>query len=103
VDARVLGAAFLEHGLNETALQAYEAQMRPLTTNVINANRGSGPDAILQRVEDLCGGQFGVIDEVVPKAELKAHADGYKALAGTSIEDLNAKPRLIAEGVRYDG
>ena len=103
VDARVLGAAFLEHGLNETALQAYEAQMRPLTTNVINANRGAGPDAILQQVEDLCGGQFDVIDEVIPQADLKAHADRYKALAGTSIEDLNAKPRLIAEGARYGG
>lgn len=103
VDARVLGAAILKHGLNEAALQAYEAQMRPLTTNVIMANRGSGPDAILQQVEDLCEGQFNHISDVMAEADLKAHADRYKALAGTSIDVLNAKPRLIEEGAQYGG
>lgn len=103
VDARVIGAALLEHGVIAAALEAYEAEMRPLTTGVIRANRGSGPDAILQRVEDLCGGDFDVIGNVIPEAELAAHAEKYKAVAGFSIDALNRKPPLIPAGARVGG
>jgi 2-polyprenyl-6-methoxyphenol hydroxylase-like FAD-dependent oxidoreductase len=97
IDARIIGAALLKHGLTNSALLEYENQMRPLSTAVINANRGSGPDAILQKVENLCGGQFDDISEVIPREELAAHAEHYKQLAGFSVDTLNAKPRLIAE------
>lgn len=101
MDARVIGAKLLEHGLTPEALMAYEAEMRPLTTGVVRANRGGGgPDAVLQRVEDLCGGDFDVIDDVIPRADLAAHAAKYKSIAGFSIEALNARPRTIAEGAR---
>ena len=54
VDARVIGACLLEHGLSPEALQGYEDQVRPVATGVGLANRSSeGPDAVLQRVEDL--------------------------------------------------
>jgi hypothetical protein len=59
------------------------------------ANRGSGPDAILQAVEDRCGGQFDSIDEVMRADELAEHAARYKALAGFSIDALNTRPDLI--------
>ena len=100
VDARVLGAAFLAHGVTPRALHSYEDQMRPLTTGVIRANRGSGPDAILQKVEDLCGGQFDDINDVIPHADLADHAAKYKAVAGFSIEALNARPSLIPNGAK---
>jgi 2-polyprenyl-6-methoxyphenol hydroxylase-like FAD-dependent oxidoreductase len=100
VDARVLGAAFLEHGVTPRALHSYEDQMRPLTTGVIRANRGSGPDAILQRVEDLCGGHFDDINDVIPHADLAEHAARYKAVAGFSIDALNAQPGLIPTGAK---
>jgi 2-polyprenyl-6-methoxyphenol hydroxylase-like FAD-dependent oxidoreductase len=100
IDARVIGARILDHGTTPEALAAYEAEMRPLTTGVIEANRGSGPDAILQKVEDLCGGRFDSIDEVIPRADLAAHAERYKSIAGFSIEALNAMPRRIPEGAR---
>ena len=49
VDARVIGAKLLEHGVNAAAFQAYEAEVRPLTKAVGLANRaGSGPDGVLQ-------------------------------------------------------
>jgi len=101
IDARVIGAKLLEHGLNPSALEAYEAEMRPLTTGVIRANRGSGPDAVLQRVEDLCGGDFEQIGDVIPHAELAAHSDKYKSIAGFSIDALNARAPLIPQGARY--
>ncbi len=101
VDARIIGAQLLAHGLTPTALQAYEDAVRPLATAVGRANRaGGGPDAVLQRVEDLCGGAFDHIDEVIPTAELAAHAARYKSIAGFSIEELNARPPTIAAGAR---
>ncbi len=103
IDARVIGAKLLEHGPAPAALSAYEAEVRPVTTRVGLANRGSGPDAILQRVEDLCGGQFDDIAQVIPLRELQAHADRYKSIAGFSIEELNARPPIIAPGARIAG
>ncbi len=100
VDARVVGARLLDHGVTPDALFAYEAEMRPRTTAIVRANRGSGPDAIMQRVEDLCGGDFENIDEVIPYAELAAHAEKYKKLAGFSVDALNAQPSLIPQGSR---
>lgn len=95
IDARVIGAELLRHGRSPAALSAYEARVRPVTTGVGLANRGSGPDAVLQRVEDLCGGDFADIDDVIPRAELAAHAEKYKSLAGFSIGALNASPPII--------
>lgn len=101
VDARVIGACLLEHGVTPQALEAYEAQVRPITTGVGLANRaGGGPDAVLQQVEDLCGGDFEVVDDVIPNDELAAHAEKYKTTAGFSIEALNAKPQTIPVGAR---
>ncbi|MGB1212673.1 MAG: flavin-dependent oxidoreductase [Pikeienuella sp.] len=95
VDARVLGAAIAKHGATPVALEAYEAKMRPLTTALINANRGEGPDAIMQWVEDLSGGVYDDIEDVIPRAKLAAHADRYKRIAGFSIDELNRQPRTI--------
>ena len=95
IDARELGAAILAHGLEPAALRAYEERVRPAMEGVILANRGSGPDAVMQMVEDRCGGRFDSIDEVIPQAELAAHAERYKRLAGFSIDELNDRPPLI--------
>lgn len=100
LDARVLGAAFLEHGVGAEALHAYEAARRPACNAVIRANRGEGPDAVLQWVENRCGGQFGDIEDVIPKAELAAHADRYKVLAGMTVEAVNDAPPLVPAGAR---
>ncbi len=101
VDARLLGARMLEHGVSPEALCDYEAEVRPLTTAVGNANRaGGGPDGVLQRVEDLCGGDFEDINQVIPHAELAAHAEKYKTIAGFSIAELNTRPGTILAGAR---
>ena len=101
LDARVIGARFLSQGVTPSALAAYEAEVRPLATAIGQANRaGKGPDAVLQQVEDLCSGDFGTIEEVIPRAELAAHAERYKSIAGFSIEALNARPATIKAGAR---
>jgi len=95
MDGRKLGAQFLEYGITATALEAYEAQMRPATTAVTLANRGSGPDAVLQMIEDRCEGQFDALEDIASHAELADHASAYKAVAGFAIETLNAAPDTI--------
>ncbi|AUQ61092.1 flavin-dependent oxidoreductase [Phaeobacter inhibens] len=103
VDARIIGAQMLAHGINPQALSAYEAAVRPVTTAVALANRaGGGPDGVLQQVEDLCGGDFSNIGDVIPQADLAAHAAKYKSIAGFSIEELNARPRTIPAGTRIN-
>ncbi len=101
LDARLIGAALLAHGVSPAALAHFEDTVRPLTTNVGLANRtAGGPDAVLQMLEDLCGGDFETVGDVIPVAELAAHAAKYKSIAGFSIEELNARPRTIPEGAR---
>ena len=101
IDARKLGRAFVDHGLNAGALEAYEAEMRPIHAKVILMNRTAGPDTILDVVEERCGGQFDDIEDVIPKAELAAHAEKYKLVAGYGIAETNASPATIPAGLRY--
>jgi len=96
LDARTLGAAILAHDTTPSALDRYEATVRPAVNKVVLANRGNGPDAIMQMVEDRCNGDFTRMDEVVTQAEKAAHADRYKRLAGLDVAALNARPSLIA-------
>ncbi|MEW9921984.1 flavin-dependent oxidoreductase [Marimonas sp. MJW-29] len=104
LDARRLGAAFLEHGLTQDALEAYEADMRPVTAAVTLANRSTGPDSILDIVERVSGGKnFAHIHEVMSQEDLAAHAESYKQTAGTSVAAVNARPRTIAAGARFRG
>jgi len=101
IDARVIGARLLDHGITPDALEAFKAEIRPIATGVGRANRaGGGPDGVLQQVEDLCGGDFEDINDVISQADLAAHAEKYKTLAGFSIETLNAKPRIVPQGAR---
>lgn len=95
IDARKLGAAFRDHGVTRSALLAYEAEMRPRAEGILRANRGKGPDAVMQMVEDRCGGVFDDIENVIPHADLAAHAEHYKRLSGFSIETLNAQPPIL--------
>lgn len=102
IDSRNLMASFLHHGLNNAALEAYEAEMRPVTNKIILTNRVAGPDKILDIVEDRCAGQFNAIEDVISHAELAEHAANYKRIAGFGIRETNAKPRTIPAGARVD-
>ncbi|WP_417686509.1 flavin-dependent oxidoreductase [Roseibium sp.] len=98
VDARKLGAAFHKHGMTNKALVAYETEMLPVTAKMVMTNRGAGPDAVLQVVEDRCEGQFDNIHDVIPAEELAGHAEKYKAIAGFAIAALNEQPSLVPQG-----
>ena len=58
-------------------------------------NRKAGPDAILQMVEDLCGGEFNDIEDVISLKQLSEHSQNYKKVAGFSIKELNSQESII--------
>jgi 2-polyprenyl-6-methoxyphenol hydroxylase-like FAD-dependent oxidoreductase len=100
VDARVLGAMLLEHGVTARALQAYDEKLCPEISPVILRNRGAGPFGLLNLLDDRCGGLFDDIDAVIPKAERDEFMHRYKVAAGFAAERLNAAPPIIPPGAR---
>ena len=100
VDARVLGAAMIAHGVTPAALAAYDAKLCGPISEVVLRNRGAGPFGLLNMVDERCGGSFDNIDDVIPAQERAAFMAGYKAAAGFAVEQLNKAPAIIPQGAR---
>jgi hypothetical protein len=103
MDARVLGAAMLEHGVTARALEAYDGRLCAEISAVVLRNRGAGPFGLLNLLDERCGGVFDDIDAVIPAAERDAFMSRYKAAAGFAIETLNQAPSIIRPGARVRG
>ncbi len=103
VDARVLGAAMLEHGVTPAALAAYDTKLCGPISQLVLRNRGAGPFGLLNLVDERCGGTFDNIDDVIPPKERADFMAGYKAAAGLAIEALNKAPPTIPRGARVRG
>jgi len=100
VDARVLGAKMIEHGVTEAALAAYDEELCGPVSQLVLRNRGAGPFGLLNMVDERCGGHFDDIEDVIPSQERRDYMAGYKAAAGFAIETLNASPPIIPEGAK---
>jgi 2-polyprenyl-6-methoxyphenol hydroxylase-like FAD-dependent oxidoreductase len=100
VDARLLGAAMVEHGVTQEALAAYDAKLCEPISKLVLRNRGAGPFGLLNIVDERCGGTFDNIDDVIPPEERAAFMAGYRAAAGLAIEQLNKAPPTIPHGAR---
>ena len=96
LDARVLTAAFMQHGLGGEALASYDDERRPAASAIVLANRGDGPDKILDTVEERAPEGFDDIEQVMEKGELEAIALRYKKLAGMDVDTLNARPSIVS-------
>ena len=64
------------------ALARYEEVRRPLTTNVVHANRAGGAERMMELVHERAPEGFGSIEDVLPRAELERIAAGYWAATG---------------------
>ena len=100
IDARVLGATMVEHGVTQEALAAYDAKLCGPVSQLVLRNRGAGPFGLLNLVDERCGGTFDNIDDVIPPGERNEFMAAYKAAAGFAIESLNKAPRTIPAGAR---
>ena len=95
VDARVLGASVVKHGVSSRALEAYDEELCEKISAVVLRNRGAGPFIILNELDSRCGGIFEDIEAVFPAAEREELMSRYKAAAGYAVEQLNAAPPTI--------
>ncbi len=97
VDTRVLGACLLEHGVGESALQAYEKKLLASVNELVERNRGEGPLGVLFDIEDkiACGAPINTAIDEQAVADFMA---GYKQAAGTARDALNIAAPIIAPG-----
>lgn len=95
LDARVLTREILAHGQVTAALEAYEAERRPATTDLVMLNRRNGPEQVMQIVEERAPEGFNVVTDVLSQQELEDIAANYKRVAGFQVEGLNAKPPIV--------
>jgi 2-polyprenyl-6-methoxyphenol hydroxylase-like FAD-dependent oxidoreductase len=96
LDARVLTRELMRHGPTQSALAAYEAERRPATARIVLANRGNGPEQVMQLVEQRAPLGFNRIEDVLTPAELEGTATGYKQIAGFDRDALNTRPPIVA-------
>ncbi len=60
-------------------MRVYEAKRLQATADVVLANRGIAPDAIIRVVEERTGGKpFEAIEDVISREELVAWQERYK-------------------------
>jgi 2-polyprenyl-6-methoxyphenol hydroxylase-like FAD-dependent oxidoreductase len=100
IDARVLGAKLVQHGVNADALAAYDKELCEPVSALILRNRGAGPFGLLNMVNDRCGGDFENINDVIPEAERLEFMKKYQAAAGFARDTLNNAGPTIPLGAR---
>lgn len=96
LDARVLTRELRDKGLTTAALDAYEAERRPATAKIVLANRGNGPEQVMQLVEERAPNGFASIEDILSTDELEQTAASYKRLAGFDKDALNSRPPIVA-------
>ncbi len=98
IDARVIGAKFLQHGVTPTALSAYDAELCGPVSELVLRNRSAGPFGLLNLLDERCGGVFDNIDDIIPEQERLDFMAKYKAAAGFAINKLNNADPTIQQG-----
>jgi len=96
LDARTIAHALATNSDPTDALTRYEATRLPATSKIVLANRGNGPEQVMQIAEARAPGGFDDIDTVISRGELEKIADRYKVIAGFDKETLNNRPSLSA-------
>jgi 2-polyprenyl-6-methoxyphenol hydroxylase-like FAD-dependent oxidoreductase len=92
LDARVLARELALRPSVEAAVAAYDAQRRPATAAVVEANRLGGPMRPLRLVHERAPDGFERIEDVLSARELADIAADYKRTAGFDVEGLNGRP-----------
>jgi 5-methylphenazine-1-carboxylate 1-monooxygenase len=95
LDARTLTGCLLCHADDVTsALQRYDEVRRPATSAIVLANRGLGPELPMQLVEERAPEGFERLSDVISAEEILEVTDGYRKMAGFSLQQLRDRPSL---------
>lgn len=96
IDARVLARHLALAESPEAALRQFDQDRRPPTTAIVLANRGNGPEQVMQMVEDRAPQGFADVHDVISPEELEEVSSRYKMTAGFVPEALNSRASLDA-------
>ena len=91
LDAAALADSLASEPDPVTALQRYEDERRVKTARIVLANRGQGPEVVMQMVEERAPHGFSNLYDVISREELETVASRYKAIAGFDRDILNAR------------
>ena len=94
LDARTLAFELATRASVEDALASYEAARRPATSAIVLANRGEGPERVMQLAHERAPEGFANVEEVLSREELEGVAGRYKQVAGFDRDALNARASL---------
>jgi flavin-dependent dehydrogenase len=94
IDARVLARELALKPSIEAAIAGYDAQRRPATAAVVQANRSVGPEQCMEIVEQRAPNGFTNLDDIVSKQDLEEISRAYKRTAGFDPDILNSRPSL---------
>jgi 5-methylphenazine-1-carboxylate 1-monooxygenase len=94
IDARVLARELALKPSIEAAIAGYDAQRRPATAAVVQANRSVGPEQCMEIVEQRAPNGFTNLDDIVSKQDLEEISRAYKRTAGFDPDILNTRPSL---------
>jgi 2-polyprenyl-6-methoxyphenol hydroxylase-like FAD-dependent oxidoreductase len=98
IDAEELALQLCKHPTDvDMALKEYENIRMPATEKIVYANRGQGPDHIMQIVEERSPDGFLDVHDAISDEEMRAISDVYKAVAGFDIQLVNLKAEESAE------
>lgn len=101
LDARTLAYELAAHEDIDQALRRYEDVRRPLTGKLVLANRGNGPEQVMQLAHERAPTGFKHVHEVLSQEELENSAASYKKLAGFDRDALNSRASLKPPHVKH--
>jgi 2-polyprenyl-6-methoxyphenol hydroxylase-like FAD-dependent oxidoreductase len=95
LDARELATQLCKTPADiEGALKRYESIRLPATAAIVHANRGQGPDYVMELAEERSPEGFKNVHDIISAEEIDQVGAKYKAMCGFDIETVN---RLAVE------
>lgn len=91
LDAEKLAAELGRTGDVSSAFAAYEAERRPATAAIVQANRRNGPEQVMQMAEERAPEGFDDVHDVISREELESIAEQYKQTAGLALAAVNGE------------
>jgi hypothetical protein len=79
------------------ALKTYQAMRLPPTARIVMANRGNGPDQVMQVAEERSPNGFENVTDVISQEELDEIGRKYKEIAGFDVKNVNKRAGDTAE------
>jgi 2-polyprenyl-6-methoxyphenol hydroxylase-like FAD-dependent oxidoreductase len=95
LDARTLAGLIKSNDNPINALKEYEAERLPLTAGVVRANRGDGPDYLLEVVAERAPEPVDDIHTVISQKEIENIGAKYREITGYDRETLNSRGSLV--------